>query len=597
MTERKNSLLYYASQPVLVLIIAAIVLRLYDYDLKVPFSYWGDSIVILAFIKGIILNGWAWSIPQLSAPFEFSAAAFPIATSFDWLLIKGLSVFTSELGLIVNGFWLLTLSFSAWSATYTMQLLRVDRSLAYAGGILYALLPYAFLRNVGHLNLVYYLVPLIALLATHIASGFTAVGENARRTTLLGYAACTAQGFNYVYFSFFGVLLLTFSGLLGYAKLRTREPLKISAIAVSLLVSATALNLAPSLYSWHKYGKPPDTSYKSVAEAEIYGAKLRQMVSPHSDNLIPGLGHWGQRDLAAHFPNENENVTARLGLVASAGFFLLLLASFGVVTIRDTKFNDALKSMASLSLFSFLVITVGGIGAIINIVTVPDIRAYNRFSVFIAWFSLAAIAVFFTRAEETAPSTRKRRRWLPILLIAGFLLSLYDQLLDRKLMLAQQQPDSRRHQEDRRVVQKMSALLPNGGTIFQLPVAGFPIISVHEKMVSYDHLRPFLWSPSNFKWSSPSFSQHHRAWQERVQKIAGADLLDALAFSGFDLIWIDRSAYKDNGNGLIADLLNARATRLLGGDTDHIVLLDIRGRNRQLKSTLGNEGFAAQAKA
>lgn len=107
--DRSLTLLLYSVQAFIVLGIAYVVLHLNTYDLRVPFSYNGDSVVILMYIKGLIQDGWPTNISQLSAPFTYPGAAFPMLTSVDWFIIKVMSVFTAEPGLLLNGFWLLTL--------------------------------------------------------------------------------------------------------------------------------------------------------------------------------------------------------------------------------------------------------------------------------------------------------------------------------------------------------------------------------------------------------------------------------------------------------------------------------------------------------
>ena len=72
--DRSITLLLYSVQALIVLGIAYIVLHLNAYDLRVPFSYDGDSVVILMYIKGLIQDGWPTNISQLSAPFTYPGA-------------------------------------------------------------------------------------------------------------------------------------------------------------------------------------------------------------------------------------------------------------------------------------------------------------------------------------------------------------------------------------------------------------------------------------------------------------------------------------------------------------------------------------------
>ncbi|MGI0013054.1 MAG: hypothetical protein ACREBU_06390 [Nitrososphaera sp.] len=566
--------------------IAFFSLHLYSYDLRVPFNYSGDSVVILMFIKGMLLNGWTFDIPQLSAPYGMSAAAFPMMTSFDWLVMKGISVFTYEPGLILNLFWLLTLVFSACAAMACMRLLGIGRLYSFAAGVLYAYLPFALLRNVAHLNLVYYLVPFLALLAINLASGLQLANEQQiRRIT---YLACVAQGFNYIYFSFFAVVLFIFAASIGYINNRSRSVIHVAAIAIGLIVGATIINLSPSFYSWHKHGKPPEMEYKSSVEAETYGTKIRKMLAPHQGNVLPVLRTWGKKDIAANYPNENENRTARLGIAGSVGFMLLLLISLRALRPPE-EMNTPLTALAALSLFTLLVITVGGFGAVFNLLTVPDIRAYNRFSVFIEFFALAGLGIYLKAWYSTL--RLPRMRWAAVVGVVFLIcISLYDQLLDRAGLVAGQEIDISRYSEEKNLTAKLKSLYPDGVAILQLPMTGFPLESIHEKMSSYDHLRPFLWADDSIRWSWPSFSQRHRAWQDRISRLEGKELLQAAAYSGFGAMLIDRFAYKDQGDKLISALISAGGQNVFANT--RYVALDLHQAAEKLRHDAGSGEFS-----
>lgn len=578
-------LLPYVFQALVVAAIAFYAFKLGSYDLRVPFSYTGDSVVILMFIKGMILNGWTFSIPQLSAPFGMSAAAFPIMSNFDWLIMKVISLFTSEVGLVLNVFWLGTLVLSSATSSIAMRLLGIGRVYAFGAGVLYAFLPYALLRNVAHMNLVYYLVPLLGLLAIHIASGLHIASD--RLTRYIAYAACLAQGFDYVYYSFFSVLLFAFAAIVGYASTRSRRVLEVAATAIGLVVLSSALNLSPSIYSWFSIGKPPEMNYKYPAEAEIYGAKIRKLIAPHQNNRVPGLREWGKRDVDNAYPNENENITSRLGPAASVGFVILLLISVRILRPPRGRHGDILSTLAPLSLFTLLFITVGGLGAIFNVFFFSDIRAYNRFSVFLAFFALSGLG----GALHAWTPHRQIAKWLIYLCLAFLLLlSLYDQLLDRAGLVSNQHADAERYRIERTVASNLHALYPAGASILQLPLTGFPPLSIHERMQSYDHLRPFLWSGKNLKWSWPSFSQRHRAWQERLAGEPPEAIVEAALYSGFNAIWIDRDGYKDAAGQLIFTLEANGASRNL--DHPRYAVFDLSEAKRQLLKKLGEAEFS-----
>lgn len=575
-----------------VLLCAWKVLRLAGYPLWVPFSYHeGDVLVMLMYIKSVFQDGWPLTLSQVSAPFGYPGPAFPHQTSFDWLLVKCMTVFTHEPGTLINSFWLLTLVMSAWSAAYAGYQLRLSAALACVTGVLYAFLPFAFMRMTHHLNLVYYMVPLMCLLAVLIAGGPRLL-RNPLEARTVCLVACVLQGFDYIYFSFFAAALFGVAGLMAFRRSRWRG-LRLPLLAIGLVTLATALNLSPALYSWHKDGKPTEMGYKAPAEAEEYGAKLRRMVVPHQDNPVRPLAKYGQKDRDAHFPLENENVTARLGLFGAFGLVLMLLMRLRLRHIGPRKEAAALDSISALGLATFLIITIGGFGAIFNLLIAPDIRAYNRFSVYLAFFAIVTAALWLEQRIALARRWPRRASYAAIGLFA--LLSLYDQTLDAANHRNTRDANIARARVERSIVEHLEQAIPGQALVLQLPFTGFPPMSTLENFISYDHARYSLWS-TRLHWSWPSFSQQHRAWQGKLSALQGPALLQAAMLSGFEVIWIDRSAYKDRGEALMASLQGDGVRRVDLG-SDNIIALDVRAAAAALRQRLGAAAFAAQAEA
>lgn len=579
---------FAAGLAAIVLLISFQWFGLWGYDLRVPLSYSeGDTVIMLMYIKGLVQDGWPTTITHLSAPFVYPGAAFPSLTSTDWAIVKILGLLTSEPGFLLNGFWLLTLVFSAWTAAYAAYQLGLSKILAFVSGILYAFLPFAMLRSTHHLNLVYYLVPLLCLLAVVIASGGNGV-RCSRKAVIAGLAACVLQGFDYVYYSFFSVLLFGIAALISCKRGGFRS-YKLPAFAIALVCASTAINLLPAFLAWDKHGLPPEMVYKSVSESEIYGAKLRLMISPNADNPIAPLALIAQRAAKANFPNENENRTARLGLYGALGLLIMIvsLLRYG----SGTPARQPMGAVSSLGLATLLVITVGGFGAVINLLSVPDIRAYNRFSVYLSFFTIAATGFWL---QEKFRDAGVRWRVIGGVLVGCFaVLSLYDQLLDGVYLRTNQQEDAQSVKEEKTAVMNLEKAFPNGASVLELPFTGFPPISYIEGMMSYDHGRPYLWS-HRIKWSWPSFMRQHRAWQDKLSALHGADFVRATALSGFDAIWVDRAAYKDQGRELLAGLLSADVKQLEIG-SDRYAVLDISKVTANLRAALGESEFQRQA--
>jgi phosphoglycerol transferase len=567
----------YVAQTATLAVLLFVVLQLWRFTFDVQFNYLGDSLWYAVLAKSIVQNGWAYFVPQLSAPYGLSAAAFPAMTNADWLVMRVLATVIDNPATVFNAFWLTTIFFTAWAALFSLRILGVPAWLAAVGGLLYACLPFTWMRSTSHLSLVFYTVPLLCTFSIYLVRGPVAPCTDAtyRRAGILG---ALVQGFNYVYFSWFAILLFVVAGLLGYVHHRRRDVVAWAAIVIVLISVAALVNLAPSFYSWQKHGKP-NIGYKVPAEAEVYGLKIRHLVLPHHENPLRPLRSWATRDRKAAFPNENENGIARLGLFGALGFVFLLAVSLRLLWREGTD-GDTLRAMAALNVVALLVTTVGGFGAIINVLTVPDIRAYNRFSVFIAFFSIAGLSVWLAgRWRETRTGLRPVMAGV-VLVVAGF--SLYDQVLDARIITAAYDRDRAVAAEVDAVVKRMEVIFPERTAVFQFPITDFPADFNRGRMLAYDHSLPYLRS-DHFRWSWPSLTPRQIAWSRFIASLQGGDSVRALGAAGFRAVWIDRYGYRDSGRGIAAAVVSAGAVEVLAGTSRRYAVFDIQAVVRELR--------------
>jgi phosphoglycerol transferase len=411
-----------------------------------------------------------------------------------------------------------------------------------------------------------------------------------QRIRRLGYAAALVQGLNYIYFTCFAVLLFAVAAIIAATRRRRPGRLRAAFVALGILIFAAGANLAPSVYSWWRDGRPPDMDYKSLAEAEVYGLTITQMLAPHRDDPLSTIGAWRRLD-SAGFPIET--AAARLGPFAALGLIFMLAAAVGLVRCRDRERAATLHAAATLGLVAVLIGTAGGFGLLVNVLTtVPDIRAYNRLSVFIAFFAIASLAVWLTAVLDT-PLAPRYRRGLAIATLSLAGVSLFDQLLDAAALARRQPANLTAAAYDEMLVRRLERELPEDAAVFQMPITGFPVDPGMKQMGPYDHARPGLWS-HRLRWSWPSFSQRDRAWLDQIQAKSGAELLRALVVSGFSAVWIDRFGFDDGGDPLVDDLRRAGAPLLLEDEQHRYAILDLRPLRRSLETTLGPDALGAE---
>src|SRR5262249_8455003 len=199
-----------------------------------------------------------------------------------------------------------------------------------------------------------------------------------------------------------------------------------------------------------------------------------------------------------------------------------------------------------LNASSVLFGTIGGIGSLVAHLVSPQIRAYNRFSIYISFFSLFTVALLLDRLARKIVVTNFRQVLYSILILLLILIGVLDQTANRLL------PDFNEtkveYQRDRKFIGQIEAMVPPNTMIFQLPVQTFP------EGESYRHLRGYLHAKS-LRWSFGAMRQRRGdQWQKTVAAMSPHEMIDTLIAAGFGGVYIDRLGYADKGVKIESDL-------------------------------------------
>ena len=187
-------------------LLAAVVLRLWNATLGVPFWPGGDGYLVLAQVKGVLDNGWVLNNPALGAPFgqdlhDFAANREILHVAF----VKVLGLFSSNPGAVVNVYFLLSFPLAGLTAFLVLRRLGISRPTAVAMSVLYALTPYHFRHQTFLFG--YYMVPVAAYLVLGVYAG-TPLFEH-RRRALWTLGLCVAVALSGIYYAAFTVMLLS----------------------------------------------------------------------------------------------------------------------------------------------------------------------------------------------------------------------------------------------------------------------------------------------------------------------------------------------------------------------------------------------------
>jgi phosphoglycerol transferase len=536
----------YALIVVLCLLILTWIMQLWRADFKAPFTYFGDSLLYSIAAKGTIEHGWWYHNDALGAPAGLHYEAYPAMENFHFALIKLLSVFTSNHALALNLFYLLTFPFTALTAFYFFRSFRFSFGAALVSSLLYAFLPYHFFRSYHLLMAAYYLVPLMVLVMMWICSEERLRGRKLIASILI----CAVVGSCGVYYPYFSCFLLLISGLTAWWKRRSVAPMLTALLLTAVVAGSVIVNHVPTIIYQREHGSASMGS-RSVADAEVMGLKITQLLLPIGGHRWEPLGALRYRYNLG--PLVNENDTSSLGFVGSLGFLLLIAAIF-----LRREWPALIEQLSLLNIAAFLLATIGGFGVLFALLVSAQIRAYNRISVFIAFFSFIAVAWLLDSLCKSLSSRPLRIVYhigLALILVIGVL----DQATTTFFFVPEYEKIKREYQNDADFLSRIEASLPQRAMVFQLPYMPFPESPPIHKMLDHEHLKAYLHSKT-LRWSyGAALGEGEDQWQRALATQPATELVNNVRARGFAGIYLDRDGYEDRGAKLEAEL-----TSLLG---------------------------------
>lgn len=538
---------------VLCALIVASLFHVWKFDWRVPLNTDGDAHFHQMLIKNFVEGGHYYVNPRLGAPEEQKLYDFPQPSWTHVMVWAVLRLFTHDFGLLLNLYYFITYPLCGLAAFYAFYRLGISTGPAIAGSVVLAYLPFHFFRSESHLFYgTIYTLPLSGLVILWLAVGNPLFGFELpsdvlsrpliTRDGLIAIACCVLVAWDNPYAAFFTAGLLLIAGLLGTFRNGHRRSLAAAFLMLTVLSAALVTALLPNILYFHKYGRVAGVAIRFPWESELSPLRLMELFAPIR-------GHRFLNNLRQYFdlndPLPSEGWTDSIGILATIGFFVSLASLF------RKRCSDFIYSLGILNLWAVLVGTMGGFGAIFAFVISPQIRAYNRISIFVGFFSITALVWALDRwLRARFPKARFVSLVLvPVLLITICVLDQIPRhvLRDRNVYVAE-------YKEQTAFIGRIEASVPPGSMIFQLPYMFFPEHGPVNKMGDYDPVIAYLHSKT-LRWSYGAM--HNRPadrWQAAVAVEPPDRMIKTLTDAGFAGIFIDRLGYTDNGVALEAQL-------------------------------------------
>jgi phosphoglycerol transferase len=558
--------------------VAIVQWRLWRGGLGTPITYEADATLYHSLTKTIIDQGWYFTDPHLGAPFEriLYDSQRPYEGNLNFLAIRVLAWISHSPFVVNNLFVLLTFPAVFAAAWFAFRRLRFSQWIAGTVAVVFTLSPYHFFRRDFHPLLSNYVaVPLACLLLYELVARGAADdgvphdptwGRLRRVLVSRWFWVPVLIGLSGGYYTFFFACLAILVGI--GLTIRSRDlrrlvrPLVCVALAVGVLLAG---NLPGFVYQW-RHGTNTQPVDRQLGENDIYGLQIAYLVLPIDNHRISAFADFKDELTGSVSPlrdpeKQSLGLVAAVGLLVSLGSLVLTRAGSGT----ECHWSSLRRRSGALDLAAILLGTVGGLSTLIGLFGFVDVRAYNRLSIFIAFFSLVGLAAL----AESLIARRRLLRW-PAAVAAALVVVCAFAAFDQTAIV----PTRRAAVEaavtsDRDFVHEIDRRLGGTGQVFELPllrtadekITGLPPTTGSAnpgEFFTHELAKPALFTDS-LRWSWGATKGRPEDLTPSYVGRPVDSLLSDLDALGFDGVYIDRRGFADQGVEI-----EARLESLLG---------------------------------
>lgn len=513
------------------LLFASYFLRLDLIDWNTPISNQNDSLMMNTFLKGA-MSGHRLRNPFSGMPDGSPVILFPALDIFHYLLFRIMGFFTTSWQAVLNLYWIATFPAIAMTASAVIYKQRVHWFISLLGGLIFSFLPYHFDRLEHLFVLSYTAVPLGISLIISSYHGDLWSG-NRRKISTLCFALLTSFQ---LYYGFFTTALICVMGLIRFIETRKLKSIYPAAILALLMILFTFTWTLPYRNYIHQHQSKTFVE-RTPYDSEQYGMKIIQILLPIEHHRISPLAKLRSKyNKIAPFVNENSSSSS--GIAGAIGFMLLLM----LLLMRSGKLKElpAIEALTKANISAVLLGTTGGFGALFAYLISPQIRAYNRISIFISFFAICTLCILANHLYTRKIKTKYQSIFLTGLSMLT-ILALFDQTSPANI--PNHKESHTIHQQNTAFIEKIETIINKDAMIFQLPVLAFPEGRAPNNMGTYDHLTGYL-SSNQLKWSFGAMKNSstlilHKSWARKP----AAEFIKTLRQEGFKGLYIDMNGY------------------------------------------------------
>lgn len=549
MNEKLNrkDFLYIAINIVLTIFVVFVVYRLWERNFSIPITYNNDGLGALAMFKKATLGEKLTDFDLFQAPYGQKVYSQDFILSYFW--VKVIMLFTSDIGIGLNVYWLLTYVFTAITGYYFLRKVGCGYIISMVGSIIYNFLPYHYFR-IEHFWLVgYFTIPLLGCLVLDMLNDNSDIANSKR--DFISYNIkitifCLIIGITGIYYAFFSIVVLGFAML--YVMIGKKRIIYLWKYIYDVLMIALPIVVfivIPSIFvNSNTVGSI--SAGRSIGQINTYGLDILLMLLP-----IPGHRIKALSDLTEYVYEQTnvytEAYTVSLGLIMGIGLIVSALYLFKERCEEDWQVK--IRQFGFLNVAIILFATVGGLDNFVGIFVTCMIRCYNRMSVIIALFSIATVSVVMEHIYSTVAIKKSWVKNMLCFLIAT--VAVFDQtsecfanyetydVVKREYILDYSSVDDQ-YKSDLSYFNQVYNLLDDEKMVYIEPME--PFITYENAEKQFSRLKLYFNNISSVHMAITD--EKYIDWFSDLEKGDTQTFIQALSILGFSGILMDRNAFE-----------------------------------------------------
>lgn len=573
-------------------LVAAVVYRVWDRTLSMPFTHSGDFLPHVALLDTVGWTGTPAPNPQLGAPSGLDWSAMPSGADRAHLIVlRALRALSGDSVVAANLYLLAAIVLVSIVAFVVLRSLQLSAFSSTVMAIVFAIAPAQLARaSVGHLFLAAYVSVPIGVWLALWASGARGIGRDrsersGMRSWLVPAALVVLVGSASAYYAAFAAIGVIAVGLVVALRHGAWRELVRPVVVAGGIVATVVVNVAGEVLA----RGATEAGVRVPLDSDVYGLRISQMLLPVRGHRIGAVAELTEGAFRVDAPGD---VGAALGLISTVGLVAVVVSCIrrvgssrgpGLLDAHVEGREGVVSRLGVLVLGTLAFATVGGLGMVLATLGLTQIRAWSRMASVVGFVGVVGAAMLLDAVL---------RRWSPGAIGRGAVgaLLVVVAVLDQTTpaSLPSETYNAERWDADVALAADLEAALPQGSLVFQLPVGAFPAELPVGSIGANELLGPYVAGTGALSWSTGAFTGSPGDWQRSIAARPTAELVDLLAAGDVAGLVVDRRGYEDDA----ADTLDRELRSALGPPTFETpdatrAWYDLRPRRDELVDRLG----------